>query len=87
MYKHRRIHTHICINTEEHTHIYVQTQKNTHTYKILKRQKSRRQTILETKGFDRKRNGEERRLGMINRLNYFIFVYENITMKNSALYN
>lgn len=41
---------------------------------------------METKGFDRKRKGEEGRLGMINRLNYFIFVYENITMKNSALY-
>lgn len=36
---------------------------------------------METKGFDRKRKGEEGRLGMINRLNYFIFVYENITMK------
>lgn len=74
------------MNKKCDTHIYVQTQKNTDTRKILKRQKSRRQTILETKGFDRKRKGEEGRLGMINRLNYFIFVYENITMKNSALY-
>lgn len=75
------------MNKKCDTHIYVQTQKNTHTHKILKRQKSRRQTILETRGFDRQRKGEEWRLGMINRLNYFIFVYENITMKNNALYN